>query len=592
LSSTRANAMPDSPPRRGNALRVHALHNAAPVALAFPAILLILIVNLQSPLACVAAAAGGGGGGGGRAAAEAHLRAARGANRADLNDLLRIQSVSADPARKANVAHAANWLVGRLAAAGLENVVAVPSDAAEWGPANDAPGSGPADHGASTSVVAHPVVFGEWTQADDPDAPTVLIYGHYDVQPEDPVDLWTSSPFEPEIRNGCLYARGASDDKGHVMSPIFAIEAWLKANGKLPVNVKVLIEGEEEIGSPNLLPFLKRHRERLVADYVFSADGGQISPDEPGLCLGLRGTVAFQVDVHAAATDAHSGTFGGGVQNPLHVLARILATIHDRTDGSILVDGFYDDVEPLTAEEKADIAHFAALKPDSEMLGTIGVSKSFGERGYSFYERTWARPSLEVVGMWGGFTGHGMKTVLPREAHAKLSARLAHAQDPERAAGQIKMHILNASAGIEGVRVDVTRLPFTSRPFKARKDGAASRAASQVLEELFGKPPVYFYMGGSIPATSHLQDVLDVDTVMFAFGHSDENIHAPDEFARLDSLDRGEIAYTRLLEVVAREHKASTELPGGKCCTSDGIEEPGRCDAMPVDAAQVSQRRL
>lgn len=484
------------------------------------------------------------------AAAERRLAAARPAARAALLDLLRIPSVSSAHAHRADVAAAADWLAARMADAGLENVGVMSTNVG--GAAVDGGGLG------GGGEMFHPVVYADWMHAEDPGAPTLLIYGHVDVQPADPRELWTTPPFEPQVRDGKLYARGASDDKGHMYVPIVAVEAWLKSapDARLPLNVKFLIESEEEVGSPHLPAFLRRHAAKFAADYVVSADGGQVAPDQPGLCTGLRGSVALQVDVYGGASDAHSGTFGGGVANPLHALADLLASMRRREDGALLIPGFYDAVEALTDEERADFARYATLKPVDALLATIGANETFGEGGFSFYERTWARPTVEVVGMWGGFTGDGMKTVLPAEAHAKLSARLVGKQDPAAAARQIISHLQETAASIPGVRVEVTKLSFEAQPYVMSKGGVGNRAAARVLTDVYdGVAPVYFRMGGSIPVTGILRDVLGVETVMFAFGHNDENVHAPDEFARLSSLDRGELAYTRLLSVLAEEHK-------------------------------------
>jgi acetylornithine deacetylase/succinyl-diaminopimelate desuccinylase-like protein len=491
-------------------------------------------------------------------ATERLLSLARPQNTAELLSFLRYPSISADPTRAASTAAAASWLADRLVRAGLRNVAVLqttPSGAAP--PLEDA-------HLSPDTELFHPAVYGDWLSAADPAAPTLLIYGHYDVQPSTPDDEWTSPPFEPEIRHARVYARGASDDKGHIHVPIAAVEAWLSANnGSLPVNVKFLIEGEEEVGSPHLLPLLQKHKHLLQADYVFSADGGQVGPDTGGLCLGLRGSVALQVDVHGADSDSHSGTFGGGVHNPAQALSHILASLRHVEDGRALVPGFYDDVVDLTSEERADFAAYEEVKPVSETLASIGAkggNSGFGERGYSFYERTWARPTLDIVGMWAGYTGPGIKTVLPASAHAKLSARLVEGQTPDVAADQIQRHVKVVAQGLgDGVEVTVTRLAFTAAPYVAHKGGVANRVAARVLGGLYPggeKKLVYFRMGGSIPVTAMFKDVLGVETVMFAFGGGD-NVHAPDEFAPLADFEKGEIGYARLLEVVAYEHRVA-----------------------------------
>lgn len=503
------------------------------------------------------------------AAAERQLAAGRAASRAGLMELLRIPSVSSAHAHAGDVAAAAAWLAARLARAGLEHVEVMSTNVA-----------GAPEHAAAADgygeEMFHPVVYADWLHSDDPAAPTLLIYGHFDVQPADPFELWTTPPFEPQVRDGDLYARGASDDKGHLYVPIAAVEAWLQSPaGKLPVNVKFLIEGEEEVGSPHLLAFLEKYASKFTADYAFSSDGGQVTPEQPGLCTGLRGSVALQVDVFAAECDSHSGTFGGGVANPLHALADMIASMRSREDGKLLIPGFYDDVDALTEEERSDFEEYAKHVPEAQVLGTIGANGTFGEKGFSFYERTWARPSVEVVGMWGGFSGDGIKTVLPAEAHAKLSARLVGKQDPATSAKQIASHFESLGCELPGIRVEVHKLAFEAKPYTMSKGGVGNRAASRVLTDVYhGATAAYFRMGGSIPVTGMLKDVLGLETVMFAFGHNDENVHAPDEYARLSSFDRGEIAYTRLFSVLAEEHREGG--PSQEPC--EGPED-GKCKA-------------
>lgn len=291
---------------------------------------------------------------------DAWLSANADENLRKLIDFVSIPSVSADPSRAHEVRRAANWLWADLKAAGLENVQLL-------------------------ETAGHPAVYADWLHADDPEAPTILVYGHFDVQPEDPVDLWTSPPFTPTVRDGKLYARGASDDKGHMYVPVAAIWAYLHTTGTLPVNVKVLFEGEEEVGSPHLRALLAEHKELLHADFAFSADGGQVSPEIPGLCLGLRGAMSMQVSVKVADVDMHSGTYGGGVQNPIHALARLLDSLRDVHTGRLLVDGFYDEVEELSEEERADIRDYPMQA--EEALRMVGANETVGEEGFSFFER-------------------------------------------------------------------------------------------------------------------------------------------------------------------------------------------------------------
>src|SRR5688572_355026 len=318
----------------------------------------------------------------------------------ELLDFLRIPSISALPENASEVRAAAEWLARRLTAAGVEGARVL-----ETG--------------------GHPVVYGEWIGA--PGKPTVLLYGHFDVQPVDPLDEWQTPPFEPTIRDGRVYARGATDDKGNLFLSILAVEALLATTGELPVNVKFLLEGQEEIGSPQLGAFLAANKALFACDVIVSADGGRLGEDPPALIIGTKGICALSIDVRGAKSDLHSGIYGGAVANPLHALAQILSTMRG-ADGKILVEGFYDDVAPLSEADRARIA--AAPFDEAAYKELLGIEDVFGEPGYSTLERAWARPTLEINGMWGGFQGAGMKTVLPAAAHAKVSCRLVADQDP------------------------------------------------------------------------------------------------------------------------------------------------------------------
>jgi acetylornithine deacetylase/succinyl-diaminopimelate desuccinylase-like protein len=350
----------------------------------------------------------------------------------ELFDYLRIPSVSSLSQHTGDVVRAAEWLADRFGSAGVENIETMPTG-------------------------GHPVVYGDWLHA--PGAPTVLIYGHFDVQPADPYDLWTSPPFEPEIRDGRVYARGASDDKGNRLVPVLAVEALLKTAGRLPVNVKFLYEGQEEIGSPQLPAFMEEHRERLSSDLVISADGGQYGEAQPGLYIAFKGVCALQIDVVGPDRDLHSGICGGAVQNPIHALAEIIGSLHGG-DGSITVDGFYDSVVPLSEDDRRQIAEVP--HDDEAYKRWVGVDELFGEEGYTTIERAWARPTLEVNGMWGGFHGEGLKTVLPSEAHAKITCRLVPDQDPGRIVDAITRHV--ADRRPPGVKAVVTRLEGSAKP--------------------------------------------------------------------------------------------------------------------------------
>ncbi|HWQ13446.1 MAG TPA: dipeptidase [Roseiflexaceae bacterium] len=439
---------------------------------------------------------------------------------AELLEFLRIPSVSALPEHAGDVRRAAEWVARRLSAAGVEGVRVL-----ETG--------------------GHPVVYGEWLHA--PGKPTALIYGHFDTQPADPLELWQSPPFDPQVRDGRVYARGASDDKGNMLAPILAVEALLRTEGALPINVKFFFEGQEEIGSPTIPPFLAQHRELFACDLVVSADGGQYSETEPETLISLRGGTAVQIDVRGPNRDLHSGMYGGAVQNPIHALAAILASLRG-ADGKILVEGFYDGIPPLTDEERQQIA---AVPFDEEaLMADLGVDALWGEAGYTPRERTWVRPTLEVVGVWGGFQGAGVKTVLPSEAHAKIVCRLVTGQDPERIAGLIAEHV--ARVALPGVRVEVNRLPFAAKPYTMPADHWGNQAAREVLTELYGREPYYTRTGGSIPVCTLFHEQLGAYTVNFGFGLDDERQHSPNEFFRLSSFRRGQEAYCRLLHRLAR----------------------------------------
>jgi acetylornithine deacetylase/succinyl-diaminopimelate desuccinylase-like protein len=434
----------------------------------------------------------------------------------ELTDLLRIPSISSLPEHQPDVDRAAEWTAERLRAAGLTEVQVFPTD-------------------------GHPVVYAHWLGA--PGAPTILIYGHFDVQPVDPVSLWTTPPFEPTLRDGRIYARGASDDKGNMLVPILAVEALLRTSGRLPLNVKFFIEGQEEIGSPDLPAFVAARRDLLACDMVISADSGQWSPTEGALLQSLRGLCALQVDVRGGSADLHSGIFGGAVQNPLHVLVSLLARLHDE-DGRISVPGFYDDVRPLTPEQRAGYARVPF--DEAAFKAQLGVAELFGERGYSVFEQTWARPTLEINGLYGGFQGDGTKTVLPNEAHAKLTCRLVPDQEPDRVAERVRRFLESLPA--PGCTVAVRQLPGTARPYRIPEGHPGTAAAAEVLTELYGRPPYLIGVGGSVPVCELFQQHLGVYTVGFGFALDDEHFHAPDEFFRLDSFTRGQRGYCLLLE--------------------------------------------
>ena len=435
----------------------------------------------------------------------------------ELLDFVRIPSVSASEAHIADVVRAGEWVVARLKQAGAENVVMLPT-------------------------AGHPVVYGDWLHAGA-DKPTVLIYGHFDVQPAEPFDLWDSPPFAPEIRDGKVWGRGASDDKGGMLIPILSVEALLQTTGRLPVNVKFFFEGQEEIGSPHLAPFITANAALLKADMIFSADGNQWSEDEPCLITGLKGLVACEVTVTGAKGDQHSGMQGGGIANPIQGLSQIIAGMKG-TDGKITVAGFYDDVIELTIEDRAAIARVPF--DEAQYTADLGVPDVFGEAGYTTRERLWGRPTFELNGIWGGYQGKGIKTVLPAEARAKITCRLVANQKPDAIFALLKAHI---EAHVpRGLRARVERLAGSADPFLVPSGHNSSSVAGQVLAEVYGKAPFITRVGGSIPVMTMLLQELGVHATVFAFGLADENLHAPNEFFRLSNFRKGQTAYCRLLE--------------------------------------------
>jgi acetylornithine deacetylase/succinyl-diaminopimelate desuccinylase-like protein len=443
----------------------------------------------------------------------------------ELLEFLRIPSVSSLKEHKADVANAAEWVGARMQAAGIENVQVLPTG-------------------------GHPVVYGDWLHT--PGKPTILIYGHFDTQPVDPLELWTQPPFEPTIKNDRVYARGASDDKGNMLAPILAVEALLSSEGRLPINLKCFFEGQEEIGSPQLREFISANRQLLACDLIFSADGGQWDEDQPALMIGLRGLCSLQIDVRSARSDTHSGTFGGTIMNPIHALVRLINTMHT-AQGRIAVDGFYDAVRPLSETEQNQIAEIPFDEADYK--AGLGVEELFGEPGFSTYERAWVRPTLEVNGIWGGFQGEGVKTVLPSSAHAKISCRLVPDQDPVQILKLLAAHINNHTP--PGVKVTLDPKTSTADPYLIPFDHPGNQAAVAVHEEVFGKAPYYARMGGSIPVCGIFLKELGAYTANFAFGLKDENVHGPDEFFRLKSFSRAQVAYGMLLEQLGKFEKGS-----------------------------------
>ena len=436
----------------------------------------------------------------------------------ELVEFAAIPSVSTDPAHATDMIAAAEWVASKLSAAGPIAVRIMPT-----------PGN--------------PVVYGEWMGA--PGQLTVLIYGHYDVQPPDPLEKWTSAPFTPTVRDGRLYARGVSDDKGPMLIPIKVAEAFFAHGGTLPVNVKFMFEGEEEIGSEHLEAFIAAHTELLAADFVLSADGAMWRINEPSLTVASRGLAGLECTLTAAGKDLHSGRHGGGVANPLHAMARLIASLHDDA-GRIAVPRFYDTVRALSAEERAAIA---ALPFDEQAyLEQVGAPETFGEPGYTTLERQWTRPTIEVNGMWGGYEGPGQKTVIPSEAHAKITCRLVPDQDPEEVVALVTAH-LEAHVPA-GTTLTVRAADHGARPAHIEGHHFALKAADAALHAVYGVHPLVVRMGGTVPISELFQKHMGLDTVFFSFSAADEDYHAPNEFFRVHRLHEGLEAWARIWHIL------------------------------------------
>ncbi len=425
----------------------------------------------------------------------------------ELAELVAIPSVSTDPARAADVRRAVEWVAARLGRTGDVDVEI-------W------------------ETPRHPAVYGGWNGA--PGAPTVLVYGHADVQPPDPVDAWVSPPFELTERNGRLYGRGVSDDKASMLLPILAAEAFFASGSRPPVNLRFLIEAEEEIGSPSLAALVRDRRDALACDVVLSADGGMWRAESPSVTVSARGLCSLDFTVRGAARDLHSGRHGGGVANPLHAAAALIASLHD-DDGRVAVDGFYDDVAPL---EPAVTESLARLTFDeAAYLRAVGAPAAFGEPGFGTLARQWYRPTLEVNGLYGGYQGPGRKTVLPGEAHAKITCRLVENQQPEEIAARVRLHLERRCP--PGVTLTIEEGDRGSPAYRVSTASPAVHAAIETFEEAFGQPVDVVGMGGTVPIAAMLRETLGVDTVFFSFSVADEDIHAPNEFYRPERFRTG-----------------------------------------------------
>ncbi len=435
-----------------------------------------------------------------------YIDANRGRYIEELKDFLRIPSISTLPENKPYMQKTAGFVADKLKEAGLDRIEIFQTE-------------------------GHPLVYGEWLGA--PDKPTVLIYGHYDVQPVDPIELWNSSPFEPTIVGDNIFARGATDDKGQMYMHIKSVEAYFKTHGRLPLNVKFLIEGEEEIGSVNLSLFLKNNKELLQCDSVLISDTALFAPGVPTLTYGLRGLCYMEVEVTGPSRDLHSGTFGGGVPNPINVLANMISQLVDK-NGKIKIDGFYDDVLKLSKTEREN---FKALKFSEKEWGkAIGLKHLTGEKGYTTLERIWARPTLDCNGIWGGFTGEGAKTVIPSKASAKISMRLVPHQDPKKIEKLFEKYIKKIAP--QEVSVKVKALHGGS-PVITLLDDKATIAGAKAMQLAFGKKTVFMREGGSIPIVVEFANRLKASPVLMGLGLNTENLHSPNEHFNLNHFQSG-----------------------------------------------------
>jgi acetylornithine deacetylase/succinyl-diaminopimelate desuccinylase-like protein len=437
--------------------------------------------------------------------------------RAELDEFLRIPSVSARSEHNADTARCADWLATQIRQAGMEASV--------------------------HRTAGHPIVLGEWRKAGK-DAPTILVYGHYDVQPVEPLELWTSPPFEPTVRDGKLFARGSVDDKGQLYLHVKAAEALLRERGALPVNLIIVAEGEEEVGSEHLSEFVERNAKLLGCDAVIISDSAMFAPGQPSILSSLRGIAYFQVDVQGPAQDLHSGSYGGAVVNPAMALARMLATMHD-ADGHIAIAGFYDKVRDWGKQARDEIR--ALPFEDEHFRKEAGSPALGGEKSYSTLERIWMRPTCEVNGLLSGYTGEGAKTVLPSRAMAKVSCRLVPDQDPSEIAKLFEAHLEKVKPA--GVTVKVTYI-HGGKPWKAALDGPLYDAARSALHAAFGRQPVIVGEGGSIPVVGDFARILGAPVLLLGFGLPGENAHAPDEWIALENISKGLRAVATLYELL------------------------------------------
>lgn len=438
----------------------------------------------------------------------------------ELKDFLSIPSISAVAEHQTDVQHTAQWLADHFTSIGLHHAQVHQTD-------------------------GHPIVTADWLEAGA-NKPTVLIYGHYDIQPVEPLDLWQTPPFQPDVRDNYIYARGTADDKGQVFIHAKVIESYLKTTGKLPVNVKFVVEGEEEIGGPNLDVFIKAHLDELKAEVCLISDSHMLRPDQPAIIYGLRGLTYIEIEVTGPGQDLHSGSYGGAVYNPIQALVEMLASLKNK-NGHITVPGFYKSVRPLTRADRKVLAKVPFSK--KEFMREAGVKKLWGEKGYTPVEQTVARPTLELNGIWGGWQGEGSKTVLPSKAYAKLSCRLVADQDYIEIRDLLTKHLKKIAP--KEVSINIKWL-HGGQGALVNLDSSYMRAAAKVLKQVFGHDPVYLREGGSIPVVAAFHELMGIDSIMMGFGLPDDNLHSPNERFYLPNFYNGIKATIRYLDEVGK----------------------------------------
>ncbi|HEY4687961.1 MAG TPA: dipeptidase [Anaerolineae bacterium] len=439
---------------------------------------------------------------------------------AELKQFISIPSISAQPNHKPDIERAAQWAAEHLMSIGFSASV--------------------------HPTAGHPIVLADWPGAGQ-DRPTLLIYGHYDVQPVDPLSLWHSDPFEPVVRGDDLYGRGASDDKGQIFAHFKAVDSYFKTTGRPPVNLKFIIEGEEEIGGPSLDPFIESHKAELAADVALISDSHMLRPDLPALAYGLRGLSYIQVELTGPATDLHSGSFGGAIYNPIQALVEMIASLKD-PNGHITVPGFYDKVRPIDDDERQTLAEVPF--GEEQFKKDAGVEQTWGETGYTVLEQVTARPTLEINGIWGGYQGEGSKTVLPAKAGAKISCRLVADQDHREISRLLCDHLKRIAP--PQVRVETKSL-HGGQGVLVDRNTPAIKAAAIALQRAFGAKPVFLREGGSIPVVASFKQMLGIDTVLMGLGLTDDNLHAPNEKFHLPNFYRGIEASIHFLSLLGGE---------------------------------------